>query len=206
MARQLRMAGQEVALVVLLDSAPANAGYERVTWWRPAFIWHFAQNLRFWLADFIALQSEDRRRLIARKLRAVGRKLSRRLGFSSSEPGFDVEEVIDPRHFPEHELKLWQVHLEALIAHVERPYAGRVALLRTRGQPLFCSLENDFCWGKLIRGDFSVQRIPGSHENIFMEPNVRVLASELAQLLDRTGQTTSSAPADVQVTESLVHL
>jgi hypothetical protein len=95
--------------------------------------------------------------------------------------------VIDPRHFPENELKLWQAHLEALVAHVERPYRGRVALLRTRGQPLFCSLENDFCWGKLVDGQIVVKCIPGSHENIFMEPNVRVLASELGSLLQEIG-------------------
>lgn len=186
MARQLRLAGQPVALVVLLDSAPANAGYENVTWWRPAFAWRFARNVRYWLEDFCQLKSEDRRRFIGRKLRALGRKLKRRIGISQGPERFDVEEVIDPQHFPENELKLWQNHLEALIAHIERPYGGRVALLRTRGQPLFCSLEDDFCWGKLVHGQFTVRCIPGSHENIFMEPNVRVLAAELARLLEET--------------------
>src|SRR5262249_28658646 len=103
--------------------------------------------------------------------------------FNNTPPRFDLEEVIDLRHFPQHELLLWQVHLEALIAHVERPYGGRVVLLRTRGQPLFCSLEEDFCWSKLVNGGVTVRYIPGSHENIFMEPNVRVLASELAGLI-----------------------
>jgi thioesterase domain-containing protein len=183
MARQLRMQGQEVALVVLIDSAPANAGYEAVTWWRPGFAWRFAWNLRYWLADFIGLEAKDRSRFFGRKLRSLGRKLRRLFGFETGVARFDLEEVIDLRNFSEHELKLWQKHLEALIAHVERPYAGRVALLRTRGQPLFCSLEEDFCWGKLVRGDVLVRRIPGSHENIFMAPNVQVLASELAVLL-----------------------
>jgi aspartate racemase len=114
----------------------------------------------------------------------MGRKLKRRLGIERGPARFDLEEVIDPRYFPEHELTLWQSHLEALIAHVERPYSGPVALLRTRGQPLFCSLEDDFCWGKLVEGEVIVKCVPGSHENIFVEPNVRVLAKELVNLLE----------------------
>jgi amino acid adenylation domain-containing protein/FkbH-like protein len=183
MARQLKMQGQQVTLVVLIDTAPANAGYEKVAWFRPSFPWRFSRNLCCWLADFMALEREERRRFVGRKLRWLGRKLRRRMAFKNSPTPFDLEEVIDLRHFPEQELKLWQIHLEALIRHVERPYSGRVALLRTRGQPLFCSFEDDFCWGRLVDGGVSVRLIPGSHENIFMEPNVRVLASELMKLL-----------------------
>jgi thioesterase domain-containing protein len=95
----------------------------------------------------------------------------------------DIEEVIDPSHFAASELKLWQIHLEALARHVEQPFVGKVTLLRTRGQPLFCSLEDDFCWGRLAIGGIVVKQIPGSHENIFLEPNVRSLAAELANAL-----------------------
>ena len=197
MARQLRLQGQSVELVVLLDTAPANAGYERVTWWRTGFGSRFMRNFRYWLRDFRALEAEDRRRFIGRKARALGRRLQQRLGLGAAEEGFNVEEVIDPRHFPEHELKLWQVHLEALVAHVERPYRGRVALLRTHGQPLFCSLEDDFCWRRLIDGPFSVHYLPGAHENIFMEPHVRALAAELTCLLREANAGQATPPAAV---------
>jgi thioesterase domain-containing protein len=197
------MQGEQVALVVLIDTAPANAGYEKVPWFRPTFFVRFARNLQYWLADFLNLEAKERRRFVARKLRWIGRKLKRRLSFQSSPARFDLEEVIDLRHFPEQELLLWQVHLEALIAHVERPYSGRVALLRTRGQTLLCSLEEDFCWSKLVDGGVAVRFIPGSHENIFMEPNVRVLAAEIAGLMTETqlsgqspGRTLETSAAD----------
>src|SRR5205823_6476467 len=83
----------------------------------------------------------------------------------------------------------------ALIEHVQQPYPGEVLLLRTRGQPLLCSLENDFCWRKLAQGGVQVTVIPGSHENIFMEPNVRTLAKELGFALaqaQRQGATKQS--------------
>ncbi len=47
MARQLRTKGEEVALVALLDTAPANAGYEKVCWWQSGFIGQFTRNLYY---------------------------------------------------------------------------------------------------------------------------------------------------------------
>jgi amino acid adenylation domain-containing protein/FkbH-like protein len=185
MARQLQSEGQQVALVALLDSAPANAGYETLTWWRPGFVVRFARNFGHWFGDFAALKPAERRNFVGRKLRALARKLRRRLLRRAGAELLDLEEVIDPTHFPAHELKLWRLHLQALAEHMEQSYIGKVTLLRTRGQPLFCSLEEDFCWGRLALGGVLVKTIPGSHENIFIEPNVRALAAELADTLAR---------------------
>ncbi len=185
MARQLRRQGEQIGLVLLLDSAPSNAGYERMRWWQPSFSCRFARNFSYWLADFMALEPRDRTRFVSRKLRSAARKFHRRIAARNGAPEVDLEEVIDPSHFPESELKLWQIHLQALVQHVEQAYAGDVILLRTRGQPLFCSLEEDFCWGKLARGRVVVKLVPGSHENVFMQPNVQVLAREVRALLEQ---------------------
>lgn len=197
MARQLQSQGETVALVALLDSAPSNAGYERVRWWRPEFPARFARNLYFWTKDFAALQPAERHRFVARKARAVGRKLKRGFRSRHNGPVVDLEEVIDLSQFPEKELRLWQIHLDALVNHIERPYKGRVILLRTAGQPLFCSLEEDFCWGRLAQGGVVVKKVPGSHENVFIEPNVRALAGELTAVLHsaQTEQQQRSAAA-----------
>jgi thioesterase domain-containing protein len=186
MARQLELQGESVALVALLDSAPANAGYESMKWWRPDFMVRFMRNFAHWSQDFAALKSNERRNFVLRKFRALGRKVTRRLQGRGGAELVDIEEVIEPSHFAANELRLWQAHLEALARHVERPFGGKVTLLRTRGQPLFCSLEEDFCWGRLALGGVVVKSIPGSHENIFLEPNVRSLAAELAEALAQT--------------------
>jgi len=185
MARQLVAQGEPVAIVALLDSSPANSGYERIRWWHPVFPFRFARNVAFWLQDFIALPGAERRRFLARKARTFARKAARLFRpKSGGVDSFDLEEIIELSHFPEHELKLWRVHLQALEAHRERDYSGRVTLLRTRGQPLFCSLEDDFCWSRLARGGVALRRIQGSHENIFLEPNVGPLAAELTACLE----------------------
>jgi thioesterase domain-containing protein len=147
------------------------------------------------LEDFFALAAEDRRRFFRRKARAMGRKLARRFGAGPAETGVDLDEVIDTGHFPEPELKLWKAHLQALIEHVEKEYDGPVTLLRTRGQPMFCSFADDFCWGKLARGGVQVRSVPGSHENIFMEPNVGSLAVEVSACLEAALQRRESGRA-----------
>jgi amino acid adenylation domain-containing protein/FkbH-like protein len=181
MARQLHAAGEKVALVALLDCAPVNTGYEKVTWWRPGFPFRFARNLYYWMDDFVNIESHDRRRFVARKVRTIARKLGRAFR-SNGKPSVDIEEVIDPAKFPESELKLWQTHLNALQAHRQQRYPGAVTLFRTRGHPVFSSLAPDFCWGGLA-GGVVVRQIPGSHEQIFMEPHVKALALSLTESL-----------------------
>jgi FkbH-like protein len=183
MARQLREQGQVVGLVALIDSAPSNAGYEHVNWRSADFSRRFLRNFSHWLKDFAALKSSEQCNFVARKFRSWWRQLSQTVLRGNSTPEVDLEAIIDPRHFPEHELKLWQIHLQALVEHVEGIYPGQVTLLRTRGQPLFCSLEDDFCWSKLAQGGVVVKVVPGSHENIFQAPNVEQLAGELAEAL-----------------------
>jgi thioesterase domain-containing protein/acyl carrier protein len=185
MARQLRSQGESVAQLMLIDASPSNAGYERIPWWRPTFHYRFSRNLFYWLKDFVTLlEPKEQRRYIVRKARVIGRKIVGKFRRKKNAAEVvDLDEVIDKNHFPESELKFWQIHLNALVAHIERPYAGAVTLLRTRGQPILCSLEDDFYWGKLARGGVTVKHIPGSHENIFVEPNVKFLAEQMEECL-----------------------
>jgi len=194
MARQLRGSGEAVALVALIDAFPSNAGYEKPQWWNPKFPFRFARNFWYWLDDFKDLSSDERRRFFVRKGRILGRKLKRAFAGRNGSTEVDLEEVIDPSYFPKHELKFWEIHLRALVNHVEKPYPGTVTLIRTRGQPMFCSLTEDFCWSTLAAA-VNIHRIPGSHENIFMEPNVKHLAGELQQALARAQKNTALAAA-----------
>jgi len=154
-----------------------------MAWWRPDFIFHFTRNVGYWLEDFGKLDLNERRRFVTRKLRALGRRMLGKFRRRQGPADVDLEDVIDLTHFPKHELKYWQIHLRALVNHVQQPYAGAVTLIRTRGQPLFCSLEDDFCWRKLVPGGVDVRLIPGSHENIFVEPNIKFLAEQLETCL-----------------------
>jgi thioesterase domain-containing protein len=192
MARQIQALGGQVALLALMDSAPANVGYETVQWWRPAFLGLFARNLYYWLQDFRIVQPQDRRRFLRRKLRTFGRKLARWASGARGGPAVDLEEVIDPAQFPEQELKLWEIHLCALHGHRQQPSPAHVTLFRTRGHPILSSFAPDLCWGALAQGGITVKMIAGSHENIFMEPNVKALALGLTAALSQTQKSPAS--------------
>jgi thioesterase domain-containing protein len=191
MARQLHAAGETVGLMALLDCAPSNTGYEQVRWWRPSFPLQFARNLYYWWEDFVKLTSEQQHNLIGRKLRVLRRRIGRRLSGARQGEVIDLEEVFDINQFPPHELKLWESHLRLLLEHVSQPYAGEVTLFRTRGHPLLCSYKPDFGWGALARRGVNVQYVPGSHESIFMEPNVACLAKALQPFLAHDAVTTA---------------
>ncbi len=193
MARLLRERGRDVGMVALIDSSPSNTGYEKLAWWRP---YRFAKNLFYWMQDFAALKWGDRRNFFLRKGRALLRKIRQRCTSRGSGEPVDLEEVIDLAYFPENELKLWQCHLNALVQHVEKPYDGPVTLLRTRGQPVFCSFEDDFGWRRLVSGAVSVHVIPGSHENIFIDPHVQVLAHTLVACLEEVRAGAAAIPSD----------
>jgi len=183
MARQLRAQNHQVALLALIDSAPANAGYESAQWWRPEFAGLFTRNAFYWLRDFKEVNSRDRRRFVARKLRAWRRKLARWIAGDRGRRVVDLEEVIDPANFPSSELDLWKIHLRALAEHKQQAYDGCVTLFRTQGHPLLSSFAHDFRWGALAREGVAVKMIPGSHENIFTEPHVQSLARALTAAL-----------------------
>jgi thioesterase domain-containing protein len=80
-------------------------------------------------------------------------------------------------------LKLWEIHLRAITNHVEKEFPGAVTLIRTRGQPFLCSFEPDFCWGRLVNR-VSIKQVPGSHEDIFIEPHVKSLAEQVQLSLE----------------------
>jgi amino acid adenylation domain-containing protein/FkbH-like protein len=183
MARQLRAAGEEMALVALLECAPSNGSYERPDWRRLGFIFPFARNLRHWMVDFLDFSPAERRSLVARKLKALGRKIWRRIRRPAGNVSVDLEDVIDPTQFPDKELKLWQAHLDLMVRHTSKPYPGNVTVFRTRAHPLVCTYAPDLGWSELAQEGVDVRVVPGSHARIFVEPNIRELAKELQSAL-----------------------
>jgi hypothetical protein len=96
-----------------------------------------------------------------------------------ANPLSEVHRCIDFSCVPETERPLWQAHVKALIQYHPKPYPGRVTLFRSPVHALFCSFDPGFGWGALASEGVTVRIIPGAHETIMKEPNVRHLAGEL---------------------------
>jgi FkbH-like protein len=182
MARLLREANEKVNFLALIDSAAPNGSYDRIPWWNPLFYFRFARNTFYWVQDFLGLSRYDQWTFIKRKLGVVKRKLFR----SRPKKEVDIRQYIDTSYFPEEELRLWQVHLNAGGAYKPAPYEGCVTLVRTCGQPFLCSFDPKYGWGELARGGVKIRIVPGSHEAIFVEPDVRSLAAQIAACIRET--------------------
>ncbi|HUR45836.1 MAG TPA: HAD-IIIC family phosphatase [Candidatus Saccharimonadales bacterium] len=179
MARLAVEQNEKVALLALIDSAAPNGSYDQVPWWRPTFLPKFVRNSSYWLQDFMEQTPGERKEFFDRKLGVLKRKITSKLLRKREDSEVDLAAFIDASQFPEGELKLWQVHLKAGSSYVPKAYPGRVTLIRTRGQPFFCSLDPKYGWSELAEGGVDVRIIPGSHEKIFVEPDVKFLAQTL---------------------------
>ncbi|MDB6109200.1 MAG: amino acid adenylation protein [Pedosphaera sp.] len=185
MARQLCHQRERVALLALFEASPVKGTYERARWWHPRFPFDFAQNLYYWFQYLGRLEPETRRSIVRRRIRTSLRDFVQDLRRSPAQPDpVNLDSVVDVAQIPESELLLWRAHLHALKGHTSLPYPGRVTLLRTRRQPFWCSFDPAYGWRELAGGGVSVRIIPGAHESIFMEPNVRATAAELQSCLD----------------------
>jgi len=187
-ARQLWVRCERVGAVVLIDVAATNGIYQQLPWWRPRFQYHFVRNCLYWLQDFSHLDPTARRNFLRRKVAVGSRKLWRR-HHGQTPDHLDLEEFIEPTLFPEDELELWKLHLQAELNYRPKPYPGNIILLRTRGEPIFCSFDPKLGWGPLVAGGVAVKMIPGAHERIFDMPHVVPLGQTLRSCLSGVTQT-----------------
>jgi thioesterase domain-containing protein len=70
-----------------------------------------------------------------------------------------------------------------------KPYAGQVLLFRSTIQSKGSELDPTLGWGNLLDGGFEIREIPGDHNDMFREPYVELLATELDRaLLEARGE------------------
>lgn len=184
MAQQLQGAGEQVALLALIDTPPAftmsldDLLHFTVTAALPS-IWPY-------LFDYFQL-------------------LARRS--SSSAGGADGQEVPSAsllrkwlgaangrgawlaawRHLPEalRIVRVMRANTQAQFDYTPQPYRGRLTLLRT-GQAYGASgASPDLGWRALAQENVEIHRVPGHHLNLLRRPYVRALAGQLRNCIER---------------------
>ncbi|MEO0931465.1 MAG: hypothetical protein AAFY14_12585, partial [Pseudomonadota bacterium] len=109
-----------------------------------------------------------------------------------------------------HNLAIQDAFLESVGAYQVKPWDGTLALFRpplvakwTVGDRLISHervyLYQDNDWTKFVP-NIEVFEVPGDHDSMVLEPNVRVLAARIRRYLERTGEQ-PSAPAYQQAAE-----
>jgi amino acid adenylation domain-containing protein len=183
MAQQLTAAGEEVALLVLLESSPPNVHHRQQTW-SATNARHSLENLVENVKGFVQTSPEERKEFIKKKGRKLKEKLQARIGHSEKpRENLRLDDVLDLTNYPRDYVKYAQTHWQALLHYHPKPYSGHIHLFRARKQGL-SNFNHNLGWDKLVDDRVIVNIIPGTHETMLQEPNVQNLAGILRGLLD----------------------
>lgn len=177
MAQQLHRRGEEVGLVLMIDSLRPGF-YERSPFLKrlllhlnyillrgPAYIWQKAVSLSKHGKYHLQQKYKD-------YLNAAQHVLHVTKHLSEDDP----------------HLKLMDTNLQALDKYTYQVYPGQITLLRiqdeNRSEATGEKYDPQFGWGDLV-GKLDIHSIPGSHWSLMEEPHVQVLAEKVKFCLDR---------------------
>jgi oxalate---CoA ligase len=170
MARQLRAAGENVALLALIDTySGVGRRFMLVPW------------LRFHLRNFAEVPFSEVRSYLAQRLRNVTRRVLERIRRRVSATKRGSLPNPEGRHLPCFE----ETNEMAVRAYPIAPCDADVVLLKGELRAWDHPDLHDG-WRGLVRGDLEIRKISGGHWDIIAEPHVRTLAAELADCLERS--------------------
>ncbi|HEY4089084.1 MAG TPA: non-ribosomal peptide synthetase [Bryobacteraceae bacterium] len=165
MARQLQKAGDDVSLLILLDTqigSPDDMGAAA--------------------PDFGPAQRWRRKLLL--NLRAVGQTNWRVFA------GYKIRNWRMALHLWQHRrgsrrLNPWEAFMLALRRYQPKPYEGDAVLFRAANQ-LVEYPDPTFGWGPLILGDLRMVDIAGDHDDLLRDAALRNVGAELCKLLQQS--------------------
>lgn len=171
MAHQLRDAGEEVALVVLLDTFPPTVPERRAT--MAARLGRLRDDGLGYLRHIVRHRVDDRRR--ATLAAQVAELLAR-------------DEVIPSELRNEH---LDTNFTAAARRYRLRPWPGRVLLLRAHELAFaFRTLDETYGWSEVV-DQLEVIEVPGDHNTVMLGPSAARLAEALGAAIERAATVTA---------------
>jgi thioesterase domain-containing protein len=169
MARKLHEVGEEVPLVIMIDSPPIDR-YGRLWIYDTRY---FASRAIHHLVRVCKMSPKLWPQYIRAKLLGAYRAVSAQIGIVTRKPLAQRNQLDIPTRL-----------IQATRAYRPRKYAGRVALLVSGGEPgMQYYRDPESGWNQVALGGVELCLIPGTHVSMFMEPNVRLLAQELRAAL-----------------------
>jgi thioesterase domain-containing protein len=173
-ARQLRAADEEVALLALVDAFPP--GLPRLPSYMPKPVYrilHRARILGFHLGNLVRLDMRAKPAYAAAKAGRARAALSARAAAVLRRSAVSVSPQLAFR--------------EAFAAYDPEPYPGSMVLFRAARMPLGVPIPADLGWAGLV-ADMEVEMVPGYYTTPISEPGVRTLADGLSRRLGEGGR------------------
>jgi len=168
-AQQLRAAGEEVALLALVDAFAPDLPRLLPFVPRPVYrSLHRARILGFHFGNLVRLGMRAKLTYAASK---AGRAREALVAKASAVMHRSAT-IVSPQ----------LAFREALAAYNPAPYAGSVVLFRAARLPLGIQASPDLGWGSLVE-NLKIETVPGYFTTPISEPGVRILAEGLARHL-----------------------
>jgi aspartate racemase len=183
MARQLDQRGERAGIVAVIDTYGRRPvmTHRMLAWWQELLFQ--IRRVRFHAADRVVSLSRHQGTTVRQKLRTLRRRWHSR-GWQAQYASYR-ERSADGGVLPESFYDVEQACYLAARTYLPGEYSGRVTLFRACDAGLRRDNDPQMGWGQLALGGVDVHEIPGNHETILAEPNVRVLAEKLRKCLDQ---------------------
>ena len=174
MARQMKEAGHEIALLVFFDtfcpnlpSKPGRATSQKVS----AHLEGLKQEKLPYLKGFLIDRFRFERNRLRKKMIGLYHKLGLKLPI-------ELREII-----------LVEAYHRAQDKYELKPYSGAATLFTAsvRGHA-FSHVDDDLGWASVDGLELEIVLIPGDHDTLVLEPNVNVLATQLQKRLTAVRQ------------------
>lgn len=185
MARQLRLRGRDIALLVAFDLAPWNTSQQE------------PHGLRYW-ASVVANAPGwllGHRLVRAGKLAPLRDAVLARLGLRRPVPGAKkvptlgagivTEDLVNPAHYPDGHVALMRNLLDATIRYRPQPYEGAVQAYVAGTEVSLTHLPRLKAAWRAVAPHARVLRVAGSHRSMIESPDGAALAAHLVELLRR---------------------
>lgn len=180
MAHQLTAAGEEVAMLLMVDNP------------RPEFIAAERRApvaVRLWNRLRTRLSMEWSNLVEVRwpgKPRFIVERVSRLFQSGVVEIEMLVEKRVRIPHSRGYRLKqLEAAHQKAYQAYHPKPYAGDVTLVRAEQQPFGREADSALGWDAYVEGEVEVIEAPGHRVGLLSEPRVEVVAAQIQSAMAR---------------------
>jgi thioesterase domain-containing protein/acyl carrier protein len=171
-ARQLMAAGETVELLALLEPEypRQSVGARIATKWKRKLIranFHLEYLKHLKTSTF----SENARTQLVYLKEVLSQSLSRSLERRSL-----VKSRLGPSDFS-------KINSLSVASYKPTPLGCPTAIFRCRDWPFMSAGDPYFGWRELLTGGSETYEVPGDHEGIFHEPNVKILAAQLQACL-----------------------
>jgi amino acid adenylation domain-containing protein len=179
-AQQLTALGEKVEVVIMLDTyndSSVSISRVRALVQKPL---HILQNLWFHAANAISIRGEDRRKFLNEKMDIALTRLAIRFRAAQAQLGRLMDRA---GHNGYTHLMIKKVNDDAAARYLPRPYAGRVAIIRSKGA--FMDYESpDLGWNPVVREGLEIYELPVYQKGMLIEPFCQLLAARMRLCLE----------------------